>query len=48
MLPAITAPVITLPDHRAVYSAGCGHPQPGRGLSGMWTKTTRGRKTGII
>jgi len=29
ILPAITAPAITLPDHRAVYNARCGYPQMG-------------------
>src|SRR6218665_305504 len=29
----LTAPAITLSDHRAVYDAKCGHPQRGRGWS---------------
>jgi len=38
----LTAPAITLSDHRAVYDAKCGRPQRGRGVGQMRTPADRG------
>jgi len=42
----LTAPAITLLDHRAVYDAKCGRPQRGRGVGQMRTPAERGYKRG--